>query len=242
MSEGKALLQFREYTVLDHVGMPSGVLPRSKRFIETPHWRFTISNIHNSSQQLSGGGIRYYAGGLAFPEFCCECMGAATRHEIAVAVIHGNERAAADTDEWYYRHYWYAIPFCEEHSLACDSVEILPPPLLFRRGYYSTTREFRIASEEWGASFGELNDLEGHWINEQELRRRNRGAVASFILGIVLVGIGFVGPIGLGIWRFEQTGGDLLSSIVYGLPGVIPFFAGGWLLTRVEHERPDLHM
>jgi hypothetical protein len=153
----------------DHLSSLLKSRPLTSDFNMTPHWTFILDDLLVDSSRLFhsascwGGRHHNYVTSVRFPQFCCECMASVTHYEAVSidATVEGNRKAG----EWH--KCWYALPFCDEHSLGSHPVQIIDCvfPVAQATGKLAEASRpkavFRVANHEWGRLFGEFNGLSG---------------------------------------------------------------------------------
>jgi len=135
----------------------------------TPHWTFIVDDLLVDPSRLfhstDCGDERHYhyVTSVVFPNSCCTCLASVTHYEAISLDVTVEENQEAG--EWH--KCWYALPFCDEHSLESHSIQITDyifPVTPMRAPLFEAHRSeaiFRVANREWGRQFSELNRLNG---------------------------------------------------------------------------------
>jgi hypothetical protein len=178
--------------------------------------------------------VGIYQAGVEFPESCCVCLKQVTHYEIVELVkrqwlLRGGFRNIRFSREFTYKkvqrivealstlRYWYAIPFCSEHSLSSGAIKFGNPDNL--------KMILDFANQEYGRQFGELNGLEGRWLTQSSQRIQALAGLGTIVGGVIaLFGIPalLVPLLKLGL---DQTVALIISVLVAGgLGGAIITF------------------
>jgi hypothetical protein len=161
-----------------------------------------------------------YQGGIEFPEFCCKCMLPATHYEVAELRVtqfsggftlpRGDQRTAdLISDAVFCNRYWFAIPFCNEHSLKSRAIDFENSD----RGII-----FQFANKEYSKLFNELNKLEGVWLNRSSLVARALFKLSMFIASFIIIIGGLIIYNGLtNVSKSTDNGSTLIIVLLIGL-------------------------
>lgn len=149
----------------------------------TPYYEFKI-NLDKEAEKIWGFSIKernsvkdigIYMGGIDMPSICCQCGKSIDHYEIMEVSEVSNsmprlgvktsdlEAAQRILEAMENKRYWYAFPFCKEHSIYSKGV-------LIKKGdscNYKMTIGF--VNKEFGRRFGEMNNLKGRWISSKNL-------------------------------------------------------------------------
>jgi hypothetical protein len=132
--------------------------------------------------------VGLYISNIKFPNACCVCNQPPTHPEFvelkesAFGYYTPNSiRRHPDLDEEtnellsdakIYNRYWYAIPFCDEHSLEDKAIR------------FSENQIIGFTNREFATNFGKINSIEGHWLTSKRIAAKETRTCGCTILGL----------------------------------------------------------
>jgi len=185
-----------------------------------------------------------YRGGLNFPEFCCICMRPVEKYEVIQLGITkrggtlqlpftDREQAELISDAIFLDRFWYTIPFCNEDSLGSEGISFKETDTHFIIGFIN---------REYGKLFGELNKMEGMWINKSTILARTlfkfRLVISIFaiLMGALFTLVSFAETTTTA-QQSDVSGPSLFWSLVLLLSGIGVF---GWsLFFWIKHRKGE---
>jgi len=205
--------------------------------------------------------VGIYQGSLDFPPFCCKCMQPVDHYEVIEVTEYlkdwrrgltmtipgmSAEKIRRTTYAWITKRYWYAIPFCSAHSWSHKPIRMLSRTNL-KNMELKDRLPLCFLNQEYGRLFGELNNMDGKWMDRSALLNRDVIPWVAFFGGLASFAATSMG--GLGIYEilggFPASETKLMSLpvslvlLLVGIAGLVVAVRYGLVRFKQRREKNE---